>query len=306
MTSSLVSIITPCYKQAHFLGEAIESLLAQTYQDFEIVVIDDGSPDNVAEVAARYPKVRYVRKQNGGLPEARNTGLRESRGDYIVLLDSDDRLLPNALELGLENLQKDARYGFAYGRCRLMDADGAPLPQTSPVCVGEQDHYAALLRRNDIWMPGQVMFRRMVFDKVGGLIAKFDHGSDYELYLRITRQFPAISHDQIVAEWRQHGTNATRNAEGMFVSASLAHRAQRDFIKANKQYEQAYRDGAREVQEYFGERVVSKILANVNEGGDRAELMKSATVLLRYAPNVFFKHVKRKLAVTVSGKGGRS
>src|SRR5215210_2105808 len=94
----LVSVIIPCYNQAHFLGEAIESVLGQSYPNFEIVVVDDGSPDDTAEVAARYPEVRYICQDNQGLSAARNTGLGQSEGEYVVFLDADDRLLPEALE----------------------------------------------------------------------------------------------------------------------------------------------------------------------------------------------------------------
>ena len=103
--AALVSVVIPCYNQAHFLGEAIESVLAQTYPHREIVVVDDGSPDNTREVASRYPGVRYVRQENQGLAAARNTGLRHSSGSYLVFLDADDRLLPEALEVGLRQLQ---------------------------------------------------------------------------------------------------------------------------------------------------------------------------------------------------------
>src|SRR3712207_4601210 len=102
----LVSIVIPCYNQAHFLGEAIESVLAQTYPHFEVVVVDDGSTDNTEAVAARYPGVRCIRQENQGLAAARNTGIRRSNGSYLVFLDADDRLLPNALEVGLKHLKE--------------------------------------------------------------------------------------------------------------------------------------------------------------------------------------------------------
>src|SRR6266446_9539630 len=97
----LVSVVIPCYNQAHFLGEAIDSALAQTYPHLEIVVVDDGSTDNIAAVVARYPGVRYFRQENQGLAAARNTGLRHSVGERLVFLDADDRLMPGAIEVGL-------------------------------------------------------------------------------------------------------------------------------------------------------------------------------------------------------------
>jgi glycosyltransferase involved in cell wall biosynthesis len=98
----LVTVVIPCYNQAHFLGEAIESVLEQTYPHYEIVVVDDGATDNTSEVASRYPgKVRLIRQENRGLSGARNTGIRHSEGEYMVFLDADDRLLPEALERAL-------------------------------------------------------------------------------------------------------------------------------------------------------------------------------------------------------------
>src|SRR5690349_15716190 len=96
--SVLVSIIIRCYNQGHFLGEAIDSALRQTYPHVEIIVIDDGSTDNTAEVVARYRGVRSIRQPNLGRCAAGNTGLGESRGEYLVFLDADDRLLPDAVE----------------------------------------------------------------------------------------------------------------------------------------------------------------------------------------------------------------
>src|SRR5918993_1194548 len=97
----LVSVIIPCYNQAHFLPEAIDSVLNQTYPNYEIIVIDDGSTDDATGVARRYDNVRCIRQDNQGLPASRNIGFQESRGSYLLFLDSDDRLLPNALQVGV-------------------------------------------------------------------------------------------------------------------------------------------------------------------------------------------------------------
>src|SRR5215213_3125487 len=105
VASPLVSVVIPCYNQAHFLGEAIESVLAQSYPNFEIVVVDDGSTDDTSEVAGSYPKVRLVRQENQGLSGARNAGLARSEGEYVVFLDADDRLRPEALEAHLEHFE---------------------------------------------------------------------------------------------------------------------------------------------------------------------------------------------------------
>src|SRR5918995_1252705 len=115
VVAGLVSVVIPCYNQAHFLVEAIESVLAQSYPRFEIVVVDDGSTDDTSEVAARYPGVRYVYQNNQGVSAARNSGLARSEGEYVVFLDADDRLLPEALEAGLRCLEARPECAFVSG-----------------------------------------------------------------------------------------------------------------------------------------------------------------------------------------------
>src|SRR5919108_2036820 len=121
----LVSVIITSYNQARFLSDAIESVLTQTYSQFEIVVVDDGSTDHASEVVTRYPGVRYIHQDNQGLSAARNTGLRESNGAYLVLLDADDRLLPIALETGVDCLQAHPECGFVSGHHSLISSNGS-------------------------------------------------------------------------------------------------------------------------------------------------------------------------------------
>src|SRR5215211_2313466 len=157
----LVSVVIPCYNQAHFLSEAIESVLAQSHPNFEIIVVDDGSTDDTSEIAARYPEVRLVRQENKGLSGARNAGLAHSEGEYVVFLDADDRLLPEALEAHLEHLEAHPECAFVSGPCRRIAADGSPLPTPLRRHI-EGDHYLVLLHRCYIWPPAVVMFRRAI------------------------------------------------------------------------------------------------------------------------------------------------
>ena len=114
MTNSTVSVIIPCYNGARFLSETIESDLAQTYPHFEVIVVNDGSIDTTEEVVSRYFGVRYIRQENQGVAIARNTGLSESHGAYVVFLDQEDRLLPNALEVGINCLKTHTDCTFVY------------------------------------------------------------------------------------------------------------------------------------------------------------------------------------------------
>ena len=122
---AVVSVIIPCYRQAHFLPEAIESVLAETHRDTEIVVVDDGSPDNTQQVVQRYPTVQSVRQRNQGLAAARNAGFRASKGEYVVFLDADDRLTPNALESHLACFATHPEAGFVVGDIDHISLDGS-------------------------------------------------------------------------------------------------------------------------------------------------------------------------------------
>src|SRR5215468_11054256 len=99
---SRVSIVIVCYNQARYLDQAIRSALAQSHRMLEIFVVDDGSTDDTAVIAAAYPRVRYIHQSNRGLAAARNTGLAHCSGEYVAFLDADDRLLPAAIRSGLE------------------------------------------------------------------------------------------------------------------------------------------------------------------------------------------------------------
>jgi glycosyltransferase involved in cell wall biosynthesis len=258
----LVSVVIPCYNQAHFLGEAIESVLVQSYPHHEIVVVDDGSTDNTSEVASSYPVVRCIRQANTGLSGARNTGLRESRGEYLVFLDSDDRLIPEALEVGLECLQAHPECAFTSGHCKVIAADGSLLSSPPQLHV-ERDHYIALLHDNYIWMPAMVMYRRWVFESVDGFDARVNAAADYDLYLRVARRFPIHSHDRMVAEYRKHGSGMTSNPALMLGTSMTVLRSQRKQVKGIKQYEEAYRAGLRFWRGWYGDPLVDRVRAHL-------------------------------------------
>ena len=112
-------MVIPCYNQARFLGDAIRSVLCQGYTDLEIVVVDDGSSDGTEEVASGYAevdsRVKLIRQENRGLAAARNRGLAEVRGEYVVFLDSDDRLVSGALGVGVRELEAHPGCAFVSG-----------------------------------------------------------------------------------------------------------------------------------------------------------------------------------------------
>ncbi len=280
-------MVIPCYNQAHFLSEAIESVLAQDHPHTEIVVVDDGSTDNTAKVAAHYPQVHLIRQQNQGLSAARNVGLESSHGDYILFLDADDRLLPGAVGAGLEALRAHPECAFAFGHYRYVTADGVPLPvpQQSPL---DEDPYLKLLRcGNYIGMQATVVYRRDTLVSVGGFDASVEACEDYDLHMRIARRFPICQHNGLVAEYRQHDANMSHNAGWMLKWALKVLRAQREHLQAENDYRVAYKKAYK-----IGTKIwiawYSRQLADATQAHMRGRDWKAAIgellVLLRYHP----------------------
>ncbi len=224
----LVSVIVPCYNGAAFLEEALRSALAQSYPEVEVVVVDDGSTDSSAEIARRFP-VRYIRQENRGLSEARNLGIRESKGSYLVFLDADDRLKPRAIETGLGALALRPDCALTVGDHVFIAADSSYLADSAKE-RHLHSHYEALLRSNFIEMISSVLFRRSIFDEVGGFDATLRVAEDYELYLRIAREWPICCHPVIVAEYRMHGTNTSRDSELMLTTTLQVLKSQARYL----------------------------------------------------------------------------
>src|SRR5262249_28067826 len=156
MPMPIISVIIPCYNSARFLSETIESVIAESYPNLEIIVVDDGSTDSSAHIAAHYPGVRCLRQPNLGVAAARNNGLRSSTGDYIVFLDYDDRLVPGALKTNLKCLLDEPDCAFSFGDLQCINAAGVPLSEAEcssfhvskrSICpYNGKEHYLPLLR----------------------------------------------------------------------------------------------------------------------------------------------------------------
>jgi glycosyltransferase involved in cell wall biosynthesis len=247
-----VSVVIPCYNHARFLGEAIESALAQSYPRVEIIVVDDGSRDHTEEVAGRYPGVQYVRQDNQGLAAARNTGLRESHGDILVFLDADDRLLPEALERGVHNLLNSPESAFVSGRYRYIREDGSIMHEYSQK-PADPDHYAAFLLGNYIGMHATVAYRRSVLEAEGGFNPSLRACEDYDLYLRIARKYPVSLHQHLVAEYRQHGQNMSRDPRLMLKTVLTVLHSNKKYIGTNDRYHEAYRAGVTSWREHYSQ-----------------------------------------------------
>jgi glycosyltransferase involved in cell wall biosynthesis len=279
----LVSVVIPCFNQARFLGEAIESARKQTHVPVEVIVVDDGSTDYTASVAAMHPSIRYVHQRNSGAPAARTAGLHESRGEFLIFLDADDRLLPEAAATGLEALHAHPDWAFVTGHVRLISEDGAPqgIP---PQNHANGNQYIALLRSNYIWTPGVVLYRRAVLASYGSFDASARASADYELNIRIARHRPIGCHHQVVLEYRRHAANMSADAGQMLRSAVSVRLAQRQYVVGDPAARQAWKDGIEIVKADFGGRLVHQVGADLRVPGRRRRAATGLICLLQHYP----------------------
>lgn len=275
-----VSVIIPCYKQAQFLGQAIESVLNQTVQSHEIIVVDDGSPDETQAVVARYPTIRYVRQINQGLSAARNTGLQHSEGEFLVFLDADDRLLPNHFFVSLKAFRRRPEVAFVCGNYRFVGDDQARHWHD---CRPQPDHYGTLLRSNFIGPPHTVMFRREAVIRSGGFGITLKSCEDQDMYLRLARTAPIYCHHEVIAEYRRHTSQMSQKWEVMLSTAMAMLHSQWRYVKGNPHYEKAWRAGASFRQGLYGPAVTWTMVASVRSG-DWSRAFRCLGVLLRWYP----------------------
>lgn len=179
----LVSVIVPCYNLAEFLPDAINSIRTQTYQDWECIIVDDGSDDATRTVALEFMssdnRIKYFRKQNGGLASARNFGIRFSCGEFILPLDADDKLGVKYISKAVSAMLQEKNLKLVYCNAEFFGESNGPwpLPEFS---------LKALARQNMIFC--SALFRRNDWEKAGEYDTKMKYGwEDWELWIRMLK-----------------------------------------------------------------------------------------------------------------------
>lgn len=183
MNNTQVSIIVPCYNQAQYLDEALQSVLEQTYTNWECIIINDGSPDDTEEVAKRWiekdSRFKYVYQENGGLSSARNAGIRIAQGQYILPLDADDKIAPNYISLAVQSFQEDVSLKVVYCKAEKFGVE-AGLWQLPPFSIYD------LCRFNMIFC--SAIFKRKDWELVGGYDVTMIYGlEDWEFWIAVLK-----------------------------------------------------------------------------------------------------------------------
>lgn len=278
----LVSVAIPCHNQARFIAEAISSVLGQTHQNFELVVIDDGSVDASAEIAEGLG-IRCVRQERSGPSGARNAGFRATTGEYVVFLDGDNRLHPHALEANLHAFEDRPESAFVGGRYSYIDEVGARYRGRLPEPHAREDYYAALLAENYFGSPDNVLFRRSILDAVGLFDGSVDGLEDYDLYLRIARDRPVHYHGVAISEYRIHESQFSRDQAMMLRSAVRVLRRHRRVAAKDPALRNAYRQGLAHWRGAYGRSLVNQLRTALRLR-HWSEARKLALSLLRWHP----------------------
>ncbi len=199
-----VSVIIPAFNSARYLPEALQSILGQSLRPKEVIVVDDGSTDNTAQVALGFgPPVRYDRQPHSGVTAARNRGLDLASGDVVAWLDADDIWEPDFLSTLIPLLARDAAIDGAY--CGLMQINTAGKVLSTPVqrVVPPQDLFSALIEADFVLTPTIVM-RKKCYDDVGPFDPQFRICEDYDMWLRLAQRFTIVGIPRPLVRIRVH------------------------------------------------------------------------------------------------------
>ena len=206
-----ITAIIPTYNRAHYLGIAIKSVLEQTFDNFELIVVDDGSSDNTRELVEEFSdqRIRYVYQKNRGISAAMNTGIRAARGCYVARLDSDDMWLPDMLETLAKVLDAHPKIGLAYGKAQAMNKDGEPFSQIRAYAgLYPEDSLRSMLC-GDCICNIAILVRRSCFEKAGLFDESLLVNEDWDMWLRVALHYPFAFVDQVLARYRYHDGNIT-------------------------------------------------------------------------------------------------
>jgi glycosyltransferase involved in cell wall biosynthesis len=232
----LVSIIMPTYNAGNYLREAIESIFSQTYQNFELIVINDGSTDNTQSILSSYndSRLRIINQERRGLTKSLNRGIEMSRGEYIARQDADDVSLPRRIEVQVKFLNANPEIALVGTFIRCMDSEGRNLktfiigeePGKSLLDLSKElggvvaligktpEDVQRLLRRGrNCIMHGTVMFRREILRTVGMYEERFPVAQDYEFWLRVSNHFKLTNIGEVLYKIRLHKGRISESAK---------------------------------------------------------------------------------------------
>lgn len=240
----MVSIIVPTYNRENVIERALGSILRQSYESYEVIVVDDGSTDHTADVVRKIQddRIRYIAlPENQGVAHARNVGIREAKYDYIAFLDSDDEWLPDKLMLQMKKML-DAPKGVGLVYCRMggLQRDGKDRylcpSRDFRDAVLEGNMFELLLWRNVIGTPA-VLARKECLEQAGGFKETLHCLEDWELFLRVAREWEIGFVDEVLVEVNKSERSVSTNAPWYLIARCYMVSRYRQEMKASGSYD---------------------------------------------------------------------
>jgi glycosyltransferase involved in cell wall biosynthesis len=208
-----LSVVIPAYNAEDFIAETIQSVLSQSFNDFEMIVVDDGSNDRTASIVRNIldPRVRYLYQHNQGMTAARNYGISQSQGEYFLFLDADDLYLPDKLGLQVDYLNTHPATGLVASGYQYINAGGEIIGEVKPWIHQEEITLLDLLK-GGLTPPHAVMIRKHWLEKVGNFDAVMTSAGDMDLWYRLyLHGCPMEWLREVVCQYRIHHSNATHD-----------------------------------------------------------------------------------------------
>jgi len=302
-----VSIVMPFYgrtpEHVALLDETLGTVDRQSCTDYEVVLVDDGSLIDVSDMVAAHPRTRLERQANAGSAVARNTGIASSRGDNLVFLDADDHLLPDALAVGLAQLDAHPEAGFVVGPREEMTYEGEPVEWSVEPPPEQTDFYIPLLRFDwYIIPPSSVMFRRSVVETVGGFRDPWG-ADDLDFYLHAARSHRAwCFRSPAVTRYRRYSASSSRDGERMLSSVPAVYARQRPLVERDPVALAAWHCGLGRLTDIFIDCLEENVRDRVRLR-DEAGAIRSARILAHESPERW-NALRTELAWAADGQAG--
>lgn len=282
MEQGLVSVVIPAYNGRRYIREAIGSVMAQSYRPLEILVVDDGSLEDMADAAEGFGNmVRYLRKKNGGTASARNVGVREARGEFIALLDQDDLWLPHKLERQIPRFAEDPKIGLVVAWMEIFnaatgEAKGSYRP---PEELGVHEMLGYCLP------PVQTMvFRRSVLEELRGFDESLRGTDDWDINIRVAREYRVVTVPEILARGRMHPSQQGGDGTQMYVNSMRVLKKHESVHADCTLCREAVHKSRKLVREYYYNHIRSRARVAWREGHYTYAIAKAAQAFWQYPP----------------------
>ncbi len=212
-----VSVIIPTYKHCDFVLATLDSVFTQTFTDYEVIVVNDGSPDDTGSLLkplAEAGRICYVEQENQGQGAARNLGIAQARGEFVALLDDDDLWPPDKLEWQVACLRANPAAVMAYGYRETFGTEAGSIHPEENAPSGQV--WTAFLQSNCITSPGQTLIRAAALKVIGGFDPSLWGTDDWDLYIRLAKQGDFVYEHRPALFYRFHQDNASKNTRRMY------------------------------------------------------------------------------------------